>query len=143
MKAIPHLQEKMGEVAFKAALKGAGVSEQAIEWAARTLLNLSESWEWATREERKMLVRTMIQEVGVDVAAKRVFWVKARPDYEPLFSILDGLHPDGERRYWAEFIEAQEDNCDIEADTGQVSTGVEILLQMSHNTLTRAKEYIQ
>jgi hypothetical protein len=56
-------------------------------------------------------------------------------------SILDGLHPDGERRYWVEFIEAQKDNCDIEADTGQVSTSVEILLQMSHNTLTSAEEY--
>jgi hypothetical protein len=75
--------------------------------------------------------------------AKRILWLKARPDYEPLFSILDGLHPDGERRYWVEFIEAQKDNCDIEADTGQVSTGVEILLQMSHNTLTSAEEYIQ
>jgi hypothetical protein len=25
------------------------------------------------------------QEVGVDVSAKRVLWVKTRPDYEPLF----------------------------------------------------------
>jgi hypothetical protein len=39
-------------------------------------------------------------------------------------------------------LEASEDNCDIEADTGQVSTGVEIVLSMSHNTLTRAEEYI-
>jgi hypothetical protein len=63
-----------------------------------------------------------------------VLWVKAQPDHEPLFSILDGLRLDAERRYWIEGLEAQEDNCDIEADTGQVSTGVEILLQMSHNT---------
>jgi hypothetical protein len=34
------------------------------------------------------------------------------------------------------------DNCDLEADTGQTSTGVEIVLQMSHNTLTRAEEDI-
>ena len=84
----------------------------------------------------------MIQEVGVDVVAKRVLRVKARPDYEPLFSILDGLRLDNDRRYLIECLEAQQDNCDIEADTGQASTGVEIQLQMSHNTLTRAEEYI-
>jgi hypothetical protein len=84
----------------------------------------------------------MIQEVGVDVVAKRVLRVKARPDYEPLFSILDGLRHDADRRFWIERLEAQEDDCDIEADTGQASTGVEIQLQMSHNTLTRAEEYI-
>jgi hypothetical protein len=33
----------------------------------------------------------IIQEVGVDVEIKRVLWVKARPDYEPLFSILDRM----------------------------------------------------
>ena len=62
--------------------------------------------------------------------------MKARPDYEPLFSILDGLRLDGEQRYWIERLEAHEDNCDIEADTGQASTGVEILLQMSDKTST-------
>ena len=35
-----------------------------------------------------------------------------------------------------------EDNCDVEEDTGQVSVGVEIALQMSHNTLTSAEDYI-
>ena len=61
--------------------------------------------------------------------------VKTRPDYEPLFSILDGLRSDREVRYWIECLETQEGNWDIEADARQVSTGVEILLQMSHNTL--------
>jgi hypothetical protein len=37
----------------------------AIDRAARTLLNLHDSWEWATREERKMLVRTMLQDGGI------------------------------------------------------------------------------
>ena len=110
------------------------VPESAINRAARTLLDLRETWESTTKEERKDLVHVMIQEVGVDVAVKRVFWVKARPDYEPLFSILNGLCSDAERRYWIECLEAQEDNYDIEADTGQVSIGVEILIQMSHNT---------
>jgi hypothetical protein len=34
------------------------------------------------------------------------------------------------------------DNCDVEEETEQVSTGVKIVLQMSHNTLTRVEEYI-
>jgi hypothetical protein len=107
------------------------VPEPATNRAAQTLLDLRETWENTTQEERKDLVHVMLHEVGVDVVAKRVLWVKARPDYEPLFSILDGLGPDGERRYLVECLEAQEDNCDIETDTGQASTGVEILLQMS------------
>ena len=85
----------------------------------------------------------MIQEVGVDVVAKRVLRVKARPDYEPLFSILDGLRQDTDRRFWIEPIEAQENNCDIESDTGQMGTGVEIRLQMSHNVLTISEEYVK
>ena len=56
---------------------------------ARTLLDLRETWENSTKAERKELVHIMIQKVGVDVALKRVLWVGARPDYEPLFSILD------------------------------------------------------
>ena len=77
---------------------------------------------------------------------KRVLRVKARPDYEPLFSILDGLRHDADRRFWIESFVTLEDNCDVEEDTGQVSTGVEIVLQMSDktlscNTLTRAGEY--
>jgi hypothetical protein len=44
----------------------------------------------------------MIQEVGVDVEIKRVLWVKARPDYESLISILDGLRQDADWRFWIE-----------------------------------------
>ena len=40
-------------------------------------------------------------------------------------------------------MEAREDNCDIEVDIGQVSVGVEIALQMSHVTFTRAEEYTE
>jgi hypothetical protein len=112
------------------------VPEPTLNRAARTLLDLRETWENSTKEERKDLVHIMIQEVGVDVTIKRVLWVKARPDYEPVFSILDGMHRDADRRFWIECLEAQEGNCDVEADTGQVSTGVEILLQMSDKTST-------
>lgn len=57
--------------------------ETAINRAAYTLLDLRETWENNTLEERKDLVQVMIQEVGCDVAAKRILWVKVRPDYEP------------------------------------------------------------
>ena len=85
----------------------------------------------------------MIQEVGVDMAAKCMLWVKACPDDEPLFSILDGLRLDSERRYWIERRETEGNICDIQVDTGQMSTDVKILLPMTHNTLTRAEEYVQ
>ncbi len=117
--------------------------EPAINRAAKTLLDLRATWENTTQEERKDLVHVMIQEVGVDLAAKSMLWVKARPDYEPLFSILDGLRLDCERRYWIERREVEGNNSDIEENTGQMSTGVEILLPVSHITLTNAEEYIQ
>jgi len=107
--------------------------ESAINRTARILLNLRKTWESSNKQEqeRKDLVRIMHQEVSVDVAAKCILWVKARPDYEPLFSILDGMRQDSDRLFWIEQLEASEDSCDIEEDTGQVSTGVEILLPMS------------
>lgn len=119
------------------------VPEPAINRAAQTLLDLRTTWESTTQEERRDLVHVMIQEVGVDMAAKSVLWVKARPDYEPLFSILDGLCLDGERRYWIDHRETQENICDIEVDNGQMSAGVEIQLTMSNNILTITEEYIQ
>jgi hypothetical protein len=67
--------------------------------------------------------------------------VQARLEYEQLFSILGGMRQDADRWFWIERLEASEGNRDIEVDKGQVSTGVEIMLQMSHNTLTRAEEY--
>ena len=93
--------------------------------------------------QRKDLVHVMIQEVGADLAAKSMLWVKARPDYEPLFSILDGLRLDNEKRYWIERREVKGNNSDIKEEVGNMSTGVEILLPVSHNTLTNAEEYIK
>jgi proteasome lid subunit RPN8/RPN11 len=77
----------------------------------------------------------MIQEVGVDMEAKCILWVRTHPDYEPLFSILDSLRLDIEKRYWIEPSEPEGDIRDIEADNGQVSTGVEIRFSMSHNLI--------
>ena len=78
-------------------------------------------------------MHVMIQDVGVNLADKCILWVKARPDYEPLFSILDGLRLDSERRYWIEHRDTEGIISDIGVDIGQMSTGVEILLPMSHN----------
>ncbi len=63
-------------------------------------------------------------------------------DYEPLFSILDGLRRDSERRYWIEREGMERNISDIQVDSGQISTGVEILLKMSPKTLTSAEENI-
>lgn len=117
--------------------------EPAIERAARTLLDLRESWEWATKEERKDLARMMIQEVGVDVAAKRVIWIKARPDFDVLFQLLNNLRVDEKRRFWIAYPEVDEDACDIREDLGQMGTEVKIAFPVSHNTLTIAGEYLQ
>ena len=85
----------------------------------------------------------MIQEDGVGVESNRILWVKAQPDYETLFVILDGLHKDGDIRYWIEPLEAQADTRDIETCVEQMSTGVKTLPQMSHKSLTSAQEYIK
>jgi hypothetical protein len=117
--------------------------EPAISRAAQTLLDLRETWKNTIQEERKDLVHVMIQEVGVEMAAKCIMWVKARPDYEPLFSILDGLRLDGERCYWIDHRETEGNICDIEVNNGQMSADVEILLPVSHNSLTTIEEYVQ
>ena len=51
----------------------------------------------------------MIQEMGDDKVAKCIVWVKARPDYEPLFSILHSLRLNGERCDGREHIKTEED----------------------------------
>jgi hypothetical protein len=73
----------------------------------------------------------------------RVFGFLQSRDYEPLFSILDGLRLDSKRRYWIEHKVVERNLGDIQVDSGQMSPGVEILLPMSHNILTSAEEDIQ
>ena len=119
------------------------VPESAIERAASTLLDLRQSWEWATKEERRDLVRMMIQEVGVDVTANQVVWVKARPDFDVLFQFLNNLRIDDRRRFWIAYAVADEDISDIGEDMGQIETGGKIALPMSHNTLTITAEYVK
>ncbi len=119
------------------------VPESAIDKAARTLLNLRESWEWATKEERRMLVRSMIQEVGCDVSTKKIVWVKVNPDFEILFRLMDGLFPDNGRKYLVRTLETKEVNSTNEEDKGQMGVEVKISAPMSHNALTRVEEYVQ
>jgi hypothetical protein len=108
-------------------------TKPAIERTARTLLNLQESWEWATKEERRDLARMMIQEVSVDVAAKRVIWIKARPDFDMLFQLLNSLRVDEQWRFWIAYPETKEDSCDIRKDLGQEGMEVKIAFPVSHN----------
>ena len=119
------------------------IPEPAIDKAARTLLDLRESWEWATKEERKELARMMIQEVGVDVVAKKVIWIKACPDFDVLFQLLDNLRLDDQRRFWIEYHEAKKNVCDLREAMGQEGVEVKTFAPMSHNALTRIEEYVQ
>ena len=79
----------------------------------------------------------------VDMTATCVLWVRARPDYESLFSFLDGLRTDIGRHYWIECKVMEKNISDIQVDSGQISTGVEILLKMSHKALTSSEEDIK
>jgi hypothetical protein len=77
--------------------------------------------------------------LGAPVVVDKNFHVRVHGylqsrDYEPLCSILDGLRQDTNTRLWIKQLEAQENNCDAEVDSGQMSTGVKILLTMFHNT---------
>ena len=77
------------------------------------------------------------------MTATCVLWVKACLNCKPLFSILDGLRPDSERHYWIECKVMEKTISDIQVDAGQISTGVENLLKMSHKALTSSEEDIK
>jgi len=69
-------------------------------------------------------------------------WVKVNPDYEILFRLMGGLRPDTERCYWIREPGKDGNICDIAEDLGQEGMEVKIVFPMSHNTLTRAEEYL-
>ena len=86
--------------------------------------------------------------LGAPVAVEKNYHVRVHGflqslDYEPLFSILHGLRRKSERRYLIERKVMEKNTSDKQVDSGQMSTGVEILLKMSHNTLTRVEEYVK
>jgi hypothetical protein len=99
------------------------VPESAIHRAANTLLDLRETWKNSTQEERKNHVHVMIQKVGCDVAAEQILWVKVRSDYESLFALVEGLHSDGDRRYWIGTRVTQEDTSGIKVKYRHRRTG--------------------
>jgi hypothetical protein len=77
------------------------------------------------------------------VAAKCVIRIKARPDIDILFQLLNNLRVDGHRRIWITYSEADGDTCDIWEELGQMATEVKIALPMSHNVLTSIEEYVK
>ena len=68
---------------------------------------------------------------------------EGHPDYELLFSILGSLRLDNEKRSMIEHNRTEGDIRDIEIVSGQESTGVEIVLPMSHNIMTGAEEFVK
>jgi hypothetical protein len=73
----------------------------------------------------------------------RVLWVIACPDYEPLFSILDGLRVSISHSFWMSEQSIEVNTCDMGEDLGHTVTEVKIAFSMSHNSLTIAEEHIQ
>jgi hypothetical protein len=122
------------------------IPEPAIEKAARTLLDLRQSWEWATKEERKEMARIMIQNVGLDFVAKRVIWIKASPDFEVLFQLLKNLRVDELRRFWIEEFDTKEtiENIrDNKEGLGQEGMEVKKFAALSYNALASVEEYVK
>jgi len=76
------------------------------------------------------------------VDTKRIIWSKVNPDYEILFPLMYGFRPDAELRYWIRDQGAEGNIVSIGEEKEQAVTEVKIVLQMSHNTLTRAEEYM-
>jgi hypothetical protein len=68
--------------------------KNAINQSAETLLNLSDSWIKATKEEQRELVQMMLQEVGCNIRSQEVVWVKPRSGFELLFQLASELIPE-------------------------------------------------
>lgn len=112
--------------------------EYAINQAARTMLDLRETWKNASQGERKDLVQLLIQEVGCDVIGKTVHWIKVRPDYDPLFRLIGGLEVDKEGRHWLKSKQTAITILENRRDRGPVS----VQTAMSHNALTTSQEHL-
>ncbi len=134
--------QKVNELKEKVALLSRA-PDSAIDHAARTLLDINGSWQWATREEQRELVHMMILEAGCDLGAKRILWVKVRPDFEVLFQLVEGLSVDAKRRYWIRSRDEKSEDQGLEENKGQIGIEVKIPLPMSNNALTISPDYIQ
>jgi len=93
-------------------------------------------------------IRVPKSNLGAPVVVEKNYHVRVHGflqsrDFKPLFSILDGLRPDSESRYWIDRKVIEKNISDIQVDSGQMSTDVEILLKMSHKALTSSEEDIK
>ena len=61
----------------------------------------------------------------------------------PVDRLPDGIPPGGRKALLVERQRMVKNNNDIQVDSEQMSTGVEILLKMSDKTLSSTREYIQ
>lgn len=77
------------------------------------------------------------------MTATCLLWVRARPDYEPLFSFLDSFRVDTKQWFWSSEQSIGVNTCDIGEDMGNKVKEVKISLTMSHKTLTGVEEDIQ
>ena len=114
--------------------------EGAIDRAARTLLDLRESWQGATKKERRDLFRLMIQEVACDLETKDILWIRVKPDFVALYQLLDGLRPDEERRFWILPKFRLKIELDLRERSGHKRTEVKTFAKLSHNSLTTPQE---
>ena len=73
----------------------------------------------------------------------RIVGVRACLNCEPLFSFLDGLRVSIRHSFWISEQSIEVDTCDMGEDMGHTVKEVKIAFQMSHNTLTSVKEYVQ
>jgi len=77
------------------------------------------------------------------MTATCVLWVRACLNYEPLFSILDGLRVSIRHSFWMSERSIEVNTCDIGEDMGYTVTEVKIAFTMSHKALTSSEEDIK
>ena len=118
-------------------------TDRGIKQAVSTVLNMQQSWEWATRDERRSLVRAMIKKAACDVDRKHILWIQVSPEYEVLFQMMPWLLAGADKRYWLRPPETDRNNCGLRESMGQIGTEVKTFLPLTHNHLTSTKEYVK
>jgi hypothetical protein len=70
-----------------------------VNSSVETLLTIPFAWTHATQEERRDLVKILFEEVGCDLDAQKIVWVKPQVGYEILFQVIEGLSIMGNNRF--------------------------------------------
>jgi len=73
---------------------------------------------------------------------KSARWLKARPDYEIPFRLMNRLDSDAKRCYWLREQRTEAEIDDIGKEKGQKATEVKIAFPISHNVFTSVQEYV-